>query len=148
MLYGLPASVVKHYLVKGLDLFEKMFFDGEPQVAATIVVVGEIAGNGEDSARLLLQAGPDQGCFRKSSLVRMLQVGQIAGNAVQKAKVFRSVEDPVERSLDEVWAFAPRREQRFTAGPSNRRVLLAMAAVANTAGNSGSRTPRHASPSP
>lgn len=38
---------------------------------------------------------------------------QIAGNAIQKAKVFRGVEDPVERSLDEVRAFAPRREQRF-----------------------------------
>src|SRR6185312_5406330 len=36
VLYRLPASVVKHHPVKGLDLFEKMLFDGEPQIPATI----------------------------------------------------------------------------------------------------------------
>ena len=98
-LHDVAAAVVEHHAIEGFHLFDEVLLHGEPQVAAAIVVVGEIAGDGEHATRLLLQAGADQGGTGEGLLVRVLQLVDIRGNPVQKPQVFRRVEDAGKRLL-------------------------------------------------
>lgn len=58
--HGVAAAVVEDNPVEGFDLLEEMLLDRESQITPPVVVPGEVAGDGEDAPRLLLQTRTDE----------------------------------------------------------------------------------------
>src|SRR6516162_5090424 len=86
------------------------------QIAAAVVVMRQVTRDGEDAARLALEAGAEQGREGKGLVIGIFKLPNVPRNAVEKAKIFGGKKDPGKGALDEVMSigcFADQDLDRF-----------------------------------
>jgi hypothetical protein len=98
-------AVVEHGRIKDLHLFQKMLFNRNAKVAATIIVT--IAANSKDSTGLFLYGESDERRESEGALIWIFEALHICTDAIQKNQVVGSVKNVFECLLDKGRSIPP-----------------------------------------
>src|SRR5882724_7056375 len=120
----MSLAIVKNHFVEYRDLFRKMFFHAQPQIAAPIIVVRKIPRNREYPPGLFLQTRSDQRCLGQSALVRMRQAVDIGRDPIEKLQISVLKENTAKGFLDEMGPFAAHRQQLLQGAPVDAMLII------------------------
>ncbi|MDN5941285.1 MAG: hypothetical protein L0H94_05320 [Nitrospira sp.] len=99
--HSMAPAVIEDDGVEDFDLLKKMFFDGEAEITASVIIA--IAGERKYAARLFLKARAKKCCAGDGLSVGMIEVLDSVRNAIEEAEIWPGVKHARKGTLDEIW---------------------------------------------